>query len=603
MDYIDFVKYIDFFGIKFHFYTNYQPSHQNIFGGIMSFIYVLSCIGIFILFSYDDIYRLNPISSISEIYDLEPRNINIKNEKIWIPFRIVTNENEYVDHRGILYIEPYYVQGKYNNQNNMEFNYHLLEYKLCNETSMANKPENYIIDVPLNELFCISDDDIPLGGNWNENFINYIGMNLFLCKEGIYFNSSDSRCDGINNLFKNLNSSILFDFYYPVVQFQPTNSKNPISIVYKNSFYRLSAYSHKLTKLYIQEHIFSDDKNLIKSNYKNFSCWGTSTLYGDDYYLNENNDPIIKNKLNYAFSMEIFMDYGLIYYTRTYNKIFYIISNVFPLFKFVLFILKKFTQHIKLSVTKRDLAGLIFEKKSTSKISLFKLEGDSNKNLFPGINKKPIKKLDESKNNLLKERNNNPKQNNPSNDININIIQNNISLKNNFNNNEKNDDKNSNNKSNNGLNNENLIKEFSMKNISLINPKRDSIKINENLKKKELSNNELSKRNQNNLFSFYYFFFDFIFDKLINPRSFLGLSKAYFTVYNFMCQIYDISTHVILFKQFNLLNSTLKKIYEENGFCPAHPYKKLNINNNDLIERLNKDLKKKKSLIFSKNLF
>ena len=69
-----------------------------------------------------------------------------------------------------------------------------------------------------------------------------------------------------------------------------------------------------------------------------------------------------------------------------------------------------------------------------------------------------------------------------------------------------------------------------------------------------------------------------------------------------MCQIYDISTHIILFKQFNLLNNTLKKIYEENGFCPAYPFKKININDNDIIDKLNKDLKNKKSILFSKNL-
>ena len=69
-----------------------------------------------------------------------------------------------------------------------------------------------------------------------------------------------------------------------------------------------------------------------------------------------------------------------------------------------------------------------------------------------------------------------------------------------------------------------------------------------------------------------------------------------------MCQIYDISTHIILFKQFNLLNNNLKKIYEENGFCPAHPFKKININDNDIIDKLNKDLKNKKSILFSKNL-
>ena len=76
----------------------------------------------------------------------------------------------------------------------MELKYHSLNYKLCNETSMANKPNNYKIDVPLNELFCIEHTDILFGGNWEGNFINYIEINLYLCEDRIYFNSSDPRC-------------------------------------------------------------------------------------------------------------------------------------------------------------------------------------------------------------------------------------------------------------------------------------------------------------------------------------------------------------------------------------------------------------------------
>ena len=70
-----------------------------------------------------------------------------------------------------------------------------------------------------------------------------------------------------------------------------------------------------------------------------------------------------------------------------------------------------------------------------------------------------------------------------------------------------------------------------------------------------------------------------------------------------MGRIYDISTHIFLFKQFNLINNSLKTIYEEKGFCPAHPFRKININDEDLMNRINGDLKKRgKPILFSKNL-
>ena len=42
----------------------------------------------------------------------------------------------------------------------------------------------------------------------------------------------------------------------------------------------------------------------------------------------------------------------------------------------------------------------------------------------------------------------------------------------------------------------------------------------------------------------------------------------------------------------NLLNTTLKKMNEQKDFYPINTFKKININDKESIERLNKDLKK-----------
>ena len=282
---MDFIRYVDFLNVKFSFYTNNQPHNQSIFGGIMTFLYIILCILILFVFGYDDLKRVNPITTKSEISDSERKLVNMNDKKIYIPFRMVNYENKFIDHRGILYIIPYLIEGRFNNKIGMDLKYTYLNYKLCNETSMVNRSENYIIDVPLNQLFCIEKDNISFGGNWNHPFLNYIEINLYLCEEGIAFNSSDARCSKIDNYLKKLNSSLLFDFYFPIVQFQPKNLKNPIEIIYENYYYRLSSYSYKIEKLYLREHILSDDISILKTKYKNNSYWGMSTLYSDDYFL------------------------------------------------------------------------------------------------------------------------------------------------------------------------------------------------------------------------------------------------------------------------------------------------------------------------------
>ena len=379
---MDFIKYLDFFDIKFYFYINNQPNYQNIFGGIMTIIYLFFCIIIFIAFSFDDLKRLHPITTKNEISDSERKIVNMKKEKIWIPFRIVNYENKFIDHREGLYVVPYLIEGKFNNEIGMDLKAHLLNYKFCNETSMANKPNNIKIDIPLNQLFCIDRDNISFGGNWNENYLYYLEINLYLCEEGIPYNSSDPRCAKLEKLLEKANSSLLFDFYFPIVQFQPTNLSNPIEIIYKNYYYRLNTYSYKVQKLYLLEHILSDDNNIIKTSNKNSSYWGMSSLYGDDYYIPKHFDHISNNSnTSRIYTLNIYMDDGLVYYTRTFKKIFLIISNVFPLFKIILFILQKLTQHVKMSFIKRKLTGLIFEnnKIKPKKLS-FKKNEELNKN-------------------------------------------------------------------------------------------------------------------------------------------------------------------------------------------------------------------------------
>ena len=86
---MDFIKYLDIFTIRFSFYTNNQPSNQSLFGGLMSFIYFLVSVLVFFFLSYDDIKRLSPITTMSEIPDTKRKLVNSNKEKIWIPFRIV----------------------------------------------------------------------------------------------------------------------------------------------------------------------------------------------------------------------------------------------------------------------------------------------------------------------------------------------------------------------------------------------------------------------------------------------------------------------------------------------------------------------------------
>ena len=592
---MNFIKCIDFFNIKFKFYTNNKPNYQNVFGGIMSFSFIIFCIPIIIALAYEDIKRLNPTTTTNEITDSERKIVNMNEEKIWIPFRMVNYENKFIDHRGILYIVPYLIEGKFNEKIGMDLKYHLLEYKLCNETSMRNMPDNYKIDIPLNELFCFERDDILFGGNWNHKFLYYIELNLYLCENGVAYNASDPKCSKIDKYLQNLNSSLLIDFYYPIVQFQPKNIKTPIQIIYKNYYYRLTTYSYKVQKLYIKEHIFSDDLNIIKNDHKNNTSWGMSLLYSDDYFLPTQFDPISHNSnTSRIYALNIYMDDGLLIYTRTFKKIFVIISNVFPAIRFFYYFMKKTTQHFKMSVTKRKLIGMIFENRRVIKTKKFfstkKFEDISNKNnKKKNNNNKILISSNKSENELIKD-----KSINNSRKLNEDLIlnQNATIYKQIIDQKDKHFLFNSNKIMNTKLKMSLNEKDFNKKMDDKFFYKQ--IKVKDNSKK----NIVFLERKAKYIFPYYYFLLDYIFDNIRNPQRFFCIPRNYFTVYNFMCQVYDISTHILLFKQFSLMNTILKKTsYDEGDLNKTLFFDKINISDSLIMEKINNNLQTKKSIV------
>ena len=118
--------------------------------------------------------------------------------------------------------------------------------------------------------------------------------------------------------------------------------------------------------------------------------------------------------------------------------------------------------------------------------------------------------------------------------------------------------------------------------------------------KSDKSQNKCIKNRMKYLFPYYYFLMDCIFDRL-HPEKFFCVPKAYLVVYNYMCQIYDISSHIILFKQVDIL----KKIFEgqkyenQDEINSLRKFQKINIKHSKTIDQIDKDLKQRKAIIFS----
>ena len=170
---------------------------------------------IFIIYSLDDIKRKFPITTTSFIPSEGYKKIKFGKEKIWIPWRIVDyNNNEYINHTGILHPIIYYNTG-IKDEGAKEFNLtkKIINYKLCNETSMMEEKNIFRISVPLNEIYCIDMEDLDMGGSWITEFINYIQFDIYYCEDGIDYDETNSKCSSFNEIINFIgdNNSLEFD--------------------------------------------------------------------------------------------------------------------------------------------------------------------------------------------------------------------------------------------------------------------------------------------------------------------------------------------------------------------------------------------------------
>ena len=623
---MNFLKYCDFFDIKFHFYVGGHPSNSNIFGGIMSILFCISAILLMLILSIEDLKKLNPITSKSEVPGADIKVVNLHDSKVWVPWRMVTYEEKFIDHRGILHPVVSFVEGKWNSSFGMDLTYHTLNYKLCNETSMANKTKEYKIDIPLNECFCIDNDDIPWGGSWHSDILYYFEVNLYTCEGGIDFNPSDPRCTHMSELLKHRNTSWLFEFYYPVVQFEPTNHENPISVIYRSYFYRLSTYANKVVRIYIQEKIMEDDQSIIKSAPVTNTYWGMTNEYGDTYFTPEEKDMLVKSVSSRLYSLVVYMDQGYVRYTRKYKNVFIIFSEILPLVNVLLIAFKIFTRYIKLTVAKKNLTEIIFE--NLHEVNVEKPMPRKNRN---GIEKKifedmkPKTKIRPSKI-FLNLKKNNAEQNCSSMvSLNIESIKNanmNSNITPNEKENENEKSKNNylklfpDNNDNNGneakpissdLNvirylNKNQLKGRTVNEQSIDNNLMQELNISIIKRPKRVESKKNYIRKQ--LFPVSYYYMNIIFDRLIKPKSFFCLDKKYFIMYNFMVKFLDVASHITMLKYFIIFkdffisnvvsNSKKKHLFDLD--------KKINISDEkkmELIENINE----KDEDIFSNPIF
>ena len=622
----EIIKYCDLFGTKYNFYTDGKTKLYTILGGILSILSIIICLVIFIIINLDNIRRSTPFVTTSSIQTENYNKIKFGEEKIWIPWRIVDYANNYINHTGIIYPIINYYSNRINSISNIfDSKQKKLKYRLCNDTSMANKSNIYYISVPLNQLYCIEMEDLEIDGSWISSYMNHVQMDLYLCENGTDYNENNTYCTTEETIKNKIgeNNSLEVEFFYPVVQFQPENVNNPIIVLYKQSFYHISKFSNKIVRLFLKKYVLLNDVGWITKKVLNSSYWGYSLLEGDSYTISNKRDLINERSTSRIYSLNLYLESGVILYSRKYKKIFSLIGEGLPIIMVIFFIFKKIANVFKFAEENKKIIELLFinlkEKKNKFEqiIKYFpaknikKNRSNNNKNshsLFNNLNiendKTPKTKLYhpsfhiEKKNpvkQILEEGLDKPNILNKSNEI-----ENDKSLvllnKNNFSNsqNKKND-------------NPLLYRDlFSSNNNSpIIRPSENKNPNNAKVSEfKLISNNcryllQTKQYIKEKLFPYKYYFFSSFMKNVDITKLSICFSKKFTKVYLFLSKMFDVSSYLILHKEFEILKSTILEGESINVF---ERIDKININERDFMKNMNYCIDRGQFKILSQNV-
>ena len=525
------LRVIDCYGQRFNLYIGYKPKFYTCFGGIMTLLSFLSYILIFIILGNDDLKRKNPISNTSTVPPSGYKNIKFGEEKIYLPWRIIDYDENPINITNVIYPRIFYFTVQPDNiTGELITKYNLVNYKLCNETSMKNLGKEYIIDIPLETLYCIDMENLKVGGSWNADFLNFIRFDLYMCKDGIDYNESNFECTSYDNL-ENIygrGESIFFELLYPNVQFQPTNLDVPILIVYKTHYYIINKYTNKLDRLYLQEYVFEDERGWLINNHNNISYWGVNSINGESYIQHE------KDVLRFAsnskcYTLNIYFELGIVFFTRKYKKLYEILGEIFPImnvFHFIFEILaKKINEAYSAKKLNEYIMGIDHYKEKRDLISLKnhniknnKLQSDSPKNKFNSLY------LFKNKTQFMKDIQSNKLFTNSFEDA-SNIIYNPNNVNGNLN--------------------------FHLKNIT----NRNSVK--QNMQKYKNSKKTGDK------FPLKYYFYGMIYMKFNytknNKKLLFCVTRNFFRSYSYFRRIIDITSYIKISKEFELYKSILFK--------------------------------------------
>ena len=310
-----FLKFIDIFGRKTEITVQKEPKYNTKIGGF--FTLVLFCLSILLFFNFgsDMIFRQNPTSIYSEVFQQIPEATYFSQESFFFMFGIEAPDyNHFID-------ETYYT-AKVNNifihKNGTQISIEVPIEK-CSEAHLPSNPQLYSYfesasGSPISRLYCIKkglDDTFFLAGSFDADLYVYVDIIIEICHNST--NDSYPVCKPFEEIQKKMSG--YYAFYTMDYLIDPQDYENPGKGIGKDYFSPISVGFIRNTNRYIgTTNVNSDD------GFTDF-IYSSSSFKKYPNYVNDK-ETLLMDSLDSGVLVQFRLrkDHNIMIYDRSYKK-------------------------------------------------------------------------------------------------------------------------------------------------------------------------------------------------------------------------------------------------------------------------------------------
>ena len=315
------INYLDFdiYSKTIGFFYNDKEKLGTIFGFVLTIIYILISLFLFIFYTISTIKKSNIKVHDSVLYQKEVPEMNINSDTFYFAFGVenyLTGYTRFIDET-IYYPKVFYVKKIKEGSIFKEIEEKPLTIERCISDKFGKDYQHLIVKEELNNSYCINNFNLTLSGNFKYDKLSYIKINIYPC---VNTTENNNHCKS-RNIIDSFLSRTFISLLVKDIGLEPMNYSYPIIPLVQDlyvsidkSYFRDFAIFFRISEIQTDEGLFYE--KLHKKRYLNYQKT-TQGIYNRDknnFYNGESmcevqlrmSDDIRIQKRSYRKMSEVF---------------------------------------------------------------------------------------------------------------------------------------------------------------------------------------------------------------------------------------------------------------------------------------------------------